>query len=252
MEMKKRVQWKVDLYRYNLSERKDYYPRVRLLGRVTTDYLANELERRTGIYRSDSVKAILSLMSNLVEEYLIEGYAVTGKLGTLLPSVTGMWSFDRTEPSERARNEATVRYIMSPRMKESLSDPLFHGTVAQKATPHIDRVENVDADEEGREEWHVKDLLIIHGRFLLMNGDAPERGLYFVEEGTGRVTLRIDPEDFRKNTRTEIMIRVPALAAGRYRLRVISQCTTSPRPLKQPKTGETRNAWTISEAQAGG
>lgn len=47
-------------------------------------------------------------MTDLVEEYLLEGFSVTGELGTLTPTVTGLWDFDRIQPTARAKNKAEV------------------------------------------------------------------------------------------------------------------------------------------------
>lgn len=246
MEKKKRVEWGVGLYPYNLSDEPVYYPRVSQRGSVTLDELAAELERRTGIYRRDSVKAIVSIMESIIEDYLIDGYAVSGKLGTLSPSVTGMWNFDRLSPAARAENRAVVRYTMSPHMKESFDNPLFHTTVRGVTGPSIGDIKNMYALSDGRETWRSRDLLIISGRYLLMNGDLPERGLYFIDAVTGEVAAHLRPEDLLQHGRCEIIARVPELPDGRYRLRIVSQCTTSPRPLRHPKTAETHREWTIT------
>ena len=76
--------------------------------------------------------------------------------------------------------------------------------------------------------------IIIQGDLLLMNGDLPERGLYYLNAETGATVCHIPAEQLSINTRSEIITIVPKdLPAGRYRLRIVSQCTTSPRPMKQ-------------------
>lgn len=75
---KKRVNWEVGLYRYNLSEKLETYPRVQLRGTVTLQELADVMEKRTGIYKAENTRAILSIMEKIIEDYLIEGYAVSG------------------------------------------------------------------------------------------------------------------------------------------------------------------------------
>lgn len=242
---KKRVNWEVGLYRYNLSEKLETYPRVQLRGTVTLQELADVMEKRTGIYKAENTRAILSIMEKIIEDYLIEGYAVSGNLGTLTPTVTGMWGHDRIQPAVREQNKAVIRYAMSSRLKEDLANPLFRTIPRRETGPTCSNVNNVYAANDGRQEWHPRDVLIIKGSHLLMNGDHPDRGLYFINAETNEAAAHITPDTMLQNTRSVIMATIPALPPGNYRLRVVSQCTTSPRPLHTPQTGETKQAWHI-------
>ena len=87
---KKRVEWKVWVYRNNYREKQGEYPRVMLRGNMDMDELAAEVARRAGTYSVETVRAIASLLERTAEELLVEGYSVTGRLGTLTPAVTGM------------------------------------------------------------------------------------------------------------------------------------------------------------------
>ena len=235
---KKRVNWEVGLYRYNLSDKQATYPRVQLRGTVTLKELAAIMEKRTGIYKAENTYAILSIMEKIIEDCLIEGFAVSGHLGTLTPTVTGLWGYDRIQPSVREQNKAVIRYAMSPRLKEHLADPLFKTIPRRETGPTCSHVENIYAVNDGRQEWHSRDVLIIKGSHLLMNGDDPTRGLYFINAETNETAAHITPDAMLQNTRSVIMATIPALPTGNYRLRVISQCTTSSRPLHPPQCGQ--------------
>lgn len=244
----KRVEWDISLYRYNFSKQKALYPRVILRGTVSIYDLANELSRRTGSL-PEVVCGILGSMETLTEEYLIEGYAVTTHLGTLAPSVTGMWNSNRLLPAARAQNKAVARFTMSKRLKKSLSNPLFQVLPNMEALPRIYDVRNTDAQAENREEWLPGDVLLIHGKFLLMNGEDPERGIYFINSETNEVVAHIPPEHIMLNKRSQMFVKVPQVAPGQYRLRVVSQCTTSPRPLRRPHVGDGLTVYSVGEAR---
>lgn len=244
----KRVKWTVGLYPYNLSDKHELYPRVNLRGTVTLDELAVVLERRTGIHRKENVRAVLSLMASLTEEYLVEGFAVAGPLGTLTPGVTGMWNFDRLKPQARAENQAVVNFTASGRLKASLANPLFRVSQRRRTGLVIGKVCNRYAVAEERQEWFPGDLLVIEGGLLLMNGDDPARGLYFISTDGNNKDVQILPSDFLLNSRSQIMIRIPGvMPAGEYGLRVVSQCTTSPRPLQKPHTYQTGETFCIGK-----
>lgn len=233
---KKRVEWFVNLYDYNLSKKdncEEKIPRVMLRGNIGMDELAEKVQERTGAYKTHEVRAILGIVADLVEECLVDGYAVSTELGTLTPAVTGIWNPERLLPEARAQNHATVNFTHSKRLKETLSDPLFHQKLRPEARPYILSVRNASrgTTDEG---FDAGDMLFIKGRLLLMNGDRPERGLYFVDADTGETKACVAPEGMELNTRSQMLVRVPeGLPAGRYRLQVASQCTTGPQPLRE-------------------
>lgn len=75
---------------------------------------------------------------------------------------------------------------------------------------------------------------ILRGFMLLMNGDLPERGVYFLDAATGRTVAHISPDELAVSSRSRIVGIVPEeLPAGEYQVKVVSQCTTGPRPMKQ-------------------
>lgn len=248
---KKRVEWSVGLYPYNLSEKRVTVPRVQLRGTVTLEQLAEEMERRTGIYRRDNIRAIVSIMESIIEDFLIDGYAVSGKLGTLTPCVTGIWNDNRLSPKARAQNKAVARYAMSQQLKKSFADPLFTESRRRQTGPNIGSVRNTAADYEQRDHWMPDDDLLISGKALLMNGDDPERGVYFVDAETGESVAHVKPERLWC-TRSQMIVRIPDIPAGRYRLRIVSQCTTTKRPLNKPHTGDSSQVWVIGELPAAG
>lgn len=236
---KRRPEWGVRLFASNYKQAKGTFPRVVLQGNVTLDELADVLQERTGVYRADSTRAILSLMADLVEEYLIEGYSVSSETGTLSPIVTGLWSFDRLLPSARAQNKAEVRFVMSPRLKKRLDNPLFHQVSRQKTGPTLYSPEGrLPVNEQYERIIQPDSVLIMGGTMLLMNGDDPSCGLYVVDADTLEERCFFPREELLLNSRTQIMVRLKGdLTPGLYRLRVVSQCTTNPVPLKTPQEG---------------
>ena len=69
-----------------------------------------------------------------------------------------------------------------------------------------------------------------------MNGDLPEPGVYLLRADTMDVACHLTPDTFALCTRGRIALQLPAdLAPGQYRLKVVSQCSTSPKPLKKAR-----------------
>lgn len=235
----KRVTWQVLLRKYNLDPHKDeFYPQVLLMDRISVDQLIRRIVAAGSEYKLETYLAIAHRLEREIRDYLIEGYAISSSLGTLTPTVTGMWNFDRIDPDARAQNKATLNYTMSKELKESFANPLFHAVgsrTSRLAIGHVINPRHRDVEAIAS----PGEYLILEGRLLLMNGELPERGLYFVDEETEEDAAFIRPEDMLLNTRSIIHIQVPGdLPIGTYRLRVVSQCTTGPRPLKEAASSE--------------
>lgn len=57
---------------------------------------------------------------------------------------------------------------------------------------------------------------------------------FLLDADSGAEVLHLKPEEFVVNTRRRIIAQLPDdLPQGEYLLRVVSQCTTNPRPMKQ-------------------
>ncbi len=96
----------------------------------------------------------------------------------------------------------------------------------------------------------VNDLLTpnrnlkIRGYKLKLVGDHPEVGVYFVNEATTERT-KVDTTDIVTNNPSELVIVIPALAAGIYTLEVSSQFSGSSTPLKEPRTSKFDKVLTV-------
>lgn len=243
---KKRAEWRVRLYASNFENIKGTFARIALNGNRSLDELADELERRSGLYRADTTRAIMSLMSDLVEEYLLKGYAVTGELGTLTPTVTGLWDYDRLSPSARAKNKAEIRFIPSKRMKKGLKNALLHETSRAKQGPRFNPVSRFDINDKWEYVMKPDALILIEGIHLLMNGDDPTCGFYILDSETEEVARFFPREEILLNSRSQLMVQLKGeLPPGRYRFRVVSQCTTSPNPLREPLYSDSLESYRI-------
>jgi hypothetical protein len=85
----------------------------------------------------------------------------------------------------------------------------------------------------------VNDLLTpdrnlkISGYKLKIAGDDPANGVYFIDEN-GNPT-QVDPSDIVINNPSEVIVIIPALAAGTYKLEITTQYAGTT-PLKEPRT----------------
>lgn len=232
---KKRAEWNVRLYPSNLTGVEGTLVRVAQSGTLSLDDLADLLEKRTGGYRSDTTRAIISMLTDLVEEKLLEGYAVSSGIGTLVPAVDGCWDYNRIQPKARAKNSAKVNFKPSLRLKKSLKNPLFHSVEGITQGPLFDPEMRFPLNESNERVMPSDALVYLKGRRLLMNGDDPSCGFYILDAESGEVCRFFPREEIHVNTRGMLMVKLNGeVPPGLYKFRVVSQCTTNSRPLKKP------------------
>ena len=75
----------------------------------------------------------------------------------------------------------------------------------------------------------------ISGGKLKVEGEDPSCGVYFVNEADG-TRVKVDSADIVENQNAHLLIIIPALAAGTYRLEVSTQYSGGNKPLKTPRT----------------
>lgn len=230
---KTRAEWNVRLQRSNLTSIKDeLVPQVLLTRTWTLDEVIDRITAGNSPLSSETLHCAAAMLMNEIEDCLVEGAAVNTPLGTLSPTLSGTWSSNRLLPEERQRNTASVRYQPSRRLRKALANPLLTAVNGTGFTLSIYSVTDHATHSENRCLTPGR-VFTLKGHMLLMNGDLPQRGLYLVDAQKGLDVCHIQPEDFIENTRGKIVAQLPEdVPPGEYLLRVVSQCTTSTRPMK--------------------
>jgi hypothetical protein len=77
--------------------------------------------------------------------------------------------------------------------------------------------------------------LKIVGHKIKVAGDKETDGIYFVNHDTNERT-RVDDSDVVTNNPSELIVVIPELAAGEYRLEITSQYSGGGKPLNEPRT----------------
>lgn len=248
---KKRVEWKVRLTASNLLHNEGkLIPQVILTRSYTMDDVVARITGNGCSISAETLHCAATMLMNEIEDCLIEGASVGTPLGTLTPSVTGIWdTANRLLPEARQQNTATVRYSLSPRMKKALAHPLFHEDNGTGFRLSIYSVQDTASRTEN-ERITPGRTIVLRGHSLLMNGLLPQRGIYLIDATSGETAYHITPEELVLNTRGRIIAQVPHdLPPGEYLIRVVSQCSTSPQPMKQAAEYTTKTPLIVGSDQ---
>jgi len=85
--------------------------------------------------------------------------------------------------------------------------------------------------------------LRINGSRIKIAGDHDDNGIYFINQDT-QARLRVEDTDVAVNNPSELMIIIPPLAAGAYRLEIVTQFSSG-KHLKQPRTASLDRVLTV-------
>lgn len=77
--------------------------------------------------------------------------------------------------------------------------------------------------------------LIINGIKIKLIGDDPAIGVYFINESTGERT-KVESNEMAVNQNNKLIIVIPPLQAGDYRLEVVTQYSGGGTPLTEPRS----------------
>lgn len=85
--------------------------------------------------------------------------------------------------------------------------------------------------------------LKISGSKLKLAGENPAVGVYFINQATNE-SVKVEPSDIVTNSPSELLIVIPPLAAGNYRLEIVTQYAVSSL-LKEPRKAEFEKVLTV-------
>jgi hypothetical protein len=162
---------------------------------------------------------------------LMDGYSVNTGYFTANAQVRGVFD-SRNETFDPAKHSILFRFNQ--------------GDLLRKEIPNV-KVQVMGVGETGIIISHVVDVktgsvndlitpggtLKIKGGKLKIAGDNPQVGVSFEDE-SGNV-VRVDERDMIVNNPSELILQIPALAAGKYQLVICTQFAGS-NILKEPRT----------------
>ena len=139
-----------------------------------------------------------------------------------------------TEQFNPEKHKILFDFSQGLKFRRELANVNVEITGVSKVTFFVDEVEDIESES-------ISDLLTpkhnlrISGSKIKIEGENAENGVYFINQETNervKVSSKIPV-----NKPSELMVVIPALAAGSYKLEIVTQFSgTSKRPLKEPRT----------------
>ena len=180
-----------------------------------------------------SMKHAVELFLKEMGYRLCDGFSVNTGWFMASPSIRGVFD-SPTEKFNPEKHSVLFQFNQGELLRNELSTVTVDILGVAESGAFIAQVTDVKSGT-------VNDLLTpnrnlkISGSKLKVTGEAPhETGVYFVDQAT-QVRTKVDESDMVTNNPGEVIVVIPALAAGSYQVEIATQYTGSAKLLKEPR-----------------
>ena len=201
-----------------------------------SSYTQNDITDRilnigAGLTRSDVV-SVLEAEKQVITSIIAEGGAVNTELFNAFPSISGV--FNRPDEAfDHSKHKIRINLHPGVALRAAVSQVKPKRVTAVVSGTIITAVTDLKSGSVNGTLTPGRNIKLT-GAKLKLAGDKDTVGLYFVAEN-GDAEIKVDPSDIVVNNPSEVIAVVPALAAGTYHVRIVTQYTSGTF-LKTPRT----------------
>ena len=164
---------------------------------------------------------------------LCDGFSVNTGYFTASPSIRGVFN-SPTENFNPQKHSVLFQFNQGETLRNELATIAVEILGVAESGAFIGQVTDVKSGT-------INDLLTpnrnlkISGAKLKIAGEAPhETGVYFVNQAT-QARTKVDESDIVTNNPSEVIVVIPALTAGSYKVEIVTQYSQG-KLLKEPRT----------------
>ncbi|MDR2740700.1 MAG: DUF4469 domain-containing protein [Treponema sp.] len=213
------------------EEAGDYRAQVVNVTSFTSGELADRIMKiGAGLTRSD-IASVLEAAKQVIADIIAEGGAVNFELFNAHPSIQGVFG-GPDEAFDPAKHKVRINLHPGVALRSAVNDIKLKRVAAVLTGTVITSVVDVKSGAVNAKLTPGRDVKIA-GAKLKIAGEDPSVGLYFVPAMGSPV--KVDPTDIVVNNPSELIALIPALPAGAWRVRIVTQYSGS-NALKTPHT----------------
>ena len=164
---------------------------------------------------------------------LCNGFTVNTGVFNVRPKIKGVFN-KATEQFSPEKHKISFDFNQGLRLRRELANINVEITGVNKATFFIDEVVDIESES-------ISDLLTpkhnlrISGSKIRISGENAENGVYFINQETDE-RVKVSSK-MPVNKPSELIVVIPALAAGSYKLEIATQFSGNvKKPLKEPRS----------------
>jgi hypothetical protein len=185
------------------------------------DIIDHLMQIGAGLTRSD-VAAVLEAEKQVIAAIIAEGGAVNTELFNAHPSIQGV--FTSPEDADGKDRKVKINLHAGIVLRNAVKQVKTKRLAAVATGTIITAVTDIKTGAVNSALTPGRDIKII-GSKIKIAGEESGVGLFFVPD-TGD-PVPVDPSDFVINNPSEIIAVIPSLSAGQYKVRIVTQFTSS-------------------------
>ncbi len=174
---------------------------------------------------------------------LCDGYSVNTGYFTATTQIRGVFD-SPTETYDPAKHSILFQFNQGEKLRAEISTIEVSILGIADAFSAILQVTDVKSGSVNDLLTPERNLKII-GSKIKVTGENPANGIFFINTDTGDRT-GVDPTDIVTNNPSELILVIPDMKSGTYRLEVVTQFAGSSTMLKEPRTAEFKDILTIA------
>ena len=233
---KKIFEWLFYLIENHLTpEEGDYFAKIRSQKTKTIDDIADRIVKERTEFRKETIVNIISLVNDAKIEFLSQGNSVNDGITIYEPAITGV--FDGETNYDEKKNKCVVNTHSTKEVRTMLENvrPSYSGLTVDNGGAVIEKV--VDSFTASVNEFITPGKAItITGKKIriVLDEDVPlEEGVIFTKEDTKEEFYLDTP--IIMNDPSKVVIQVPDLSRGTYRLTFKTLYSSTSATLKAPR-----------------
>jgi hypothetical protein len=190
--------------------------------------IARILKRGTTVTKTD-VLAVFNGMEEVIADALLEGNTINLPLFNTSFSISGVFE-SPLDVFNGNRHKLNINLTKGVLLRETEKDVKFEKTNTVTPLPQIQEVKD-SISGAVNETLTANGVVEVRGYNLKIEGDDPACGLWFVADNGTETKADVLIE----NKPSRIIAMIPALPAGKYQVKVVTQYIGNQKFLKTPK-----------------
>ena len=182
---------------------------------------------------AESMKHAVELFLKEMSYQLCDGYSVNTGYFTASPSIRGVFD-SPTENFNPQKHSVLFQFNQGELLRNELSTITVEILGVAESGAFIGQVLDVKSGSVNDLLTPNRNLKIGGSKIKIAGDENNETGIYFVNQST-QARTKVDESDVVTNNPSELIVVIPELAAGIYKLEVITQYTGSAKLLKVPR-----------------
>ena len=191
--------------------------------------IARILNKGTTLTKTD-VLAVFNGIEEAITEALLEGNTINLPLFNTSFSISGVFE-SPLDSFDGNRHKLNINVTKGVLLREAEKSVKFEKTNTAVPLPQIQEVKD-SISGAVNETLTPNGVVEVRGYNLKIDGDEPTCGLWFVADNGSEIKADVLIE----NKPSKIIAMIPALTAGTYQVKVVTQHTGSGTLLRTPKT----------------